>query len=246
MTNPRAKLAARYFITHLAICAIAASAAAAFVFFFLYPYPFSRILGVSTVFTLIVGVDVVLGPMVTAILANPRKTTRERNIDFFLVGIIQLIALAYGMHAIWTARPAALVFENDRFVLIRANEIFLEGDNAQNKTFVIPTIGVLKVGITDSPTDEELIKSVSLAGQGITAAMRPLRWQPISASEAQIKKAAKRIELLDSKMREESLARKLPKDGRYYIPLTTSRTYDWIALLNEQYRTIDYIQLDGF
>ena len=73
--------------------------------------------------------DVVCGPLLTLVLASPRKSRRERWLDFSLIGLIQLAALAYGMHSVWVARPVALVFEVDRLVVVTANEKKLGSDH---------------------------------------------------------------------------------------------------------------------
>ena len=88
-----------------------------------YPAPYRQMLQVDHIYLLVLAVDVVCGPLLTLILASPKKSRRERWLDFSLIGVIQLAALAYGMHSVWVAPPVALVFETDRLVVVTANEV---------------------------------------------------------------------------------------------------------------------------
>lgn len=100
-----------------------ALASAAVVFGLWYPAPYRQMLDVGHIYLLVLAVDVVCGPLLTLILASSTKSRRERWLDFSLIGLIQLAALAYGMHSVWVAPPVALVFETDRLVVVTANEV---------------------------------------------------------------------------------------------------------------------------
>ena len=92
---------------HLVVSLILAGLAALLVFAVWYPYPYSELTGGLNLYTLVVSVDIVCGPLLTLILASPKKKLRERITDFSLVGIIQLAALVYGLHSVSLARPVA-------------------------------------------------------------------------------------------------------------------------------------------
>jgi hypothetical protein len=66
-------------------------------------------------------VDIALGPLVTLIVFNKKKPELKR--DLAIVGLIQLAALLYGLHAVYLARPAFVVFALDRFDLVLANDL---------------------------------------------------------------------------------------------------------------------------
>ena len=123
IASSRFRFAARYALRHLLLSLGMALASAAVVFGLWYPSPYRQLLDVHHIFVLVLAVDVVCGPLLTLVLASPKKSRRERWLDFSLVGAIQLAALAYGMHSVWAARPVALVFEVDRLVVVTANEL---------------------------------------------------------------------------------------------------------------------------
>ena len=78
--------AARYASRHLLISLLIALASAAVVFGLWYPAPYRAMLGVGAIFGLVLVVDVVCGPLLTGVVASPRKSRRERWLDFSLIG----------------------------------------------------------------------------------------------------------------------------------------------------------------
>ena len=143
----RFRFAAHYALRHLGVCLVVALLSAALVFGLLYPAPYRAMLGVGPIFGLVLAVDVVCGPLLTLILASPLKSRRERWLDFGLIGLIQALALAYGLHSVWVARPAVLAFERDRLVVVTANEVDVADlPNAPPTLRRLPWWGVQQVG----------------------------------------------------------------------------------------------------
>src|SRR6516162_3072566 len=54
---------------------------------------------------IVVMVDLVLGPTLTLIVANPGKPRRELVRDVAIIVTVQLIALIYGATTLWGGRP---------------------------------------------------------------------------------------------------------------------------------------------
>ncbi len=106
---------------HLAISIAVASLVAVLVFMVWYPTPLSLASGVYDIFILILIVDVVLGPLITLVIFDPHK--KELRRDLMIVAILQVSALLYGLHTVYIARPAYIVFVKDRFDLVFANDL---------------------------------------------------------------------------------------------------------------------------
>lgn len=109
------------FLVHLAGSASLAVAALALVFLVWYPAPLHLAVGVTDIFLLMLGVDVVLGPVLTFVVFKPGKKTLK--FDLGAIVAVQLLAFAYGMLTVAEGRPAWLVFNVDRFDLVRVNEL---------------------------------------------------------------------------------------------------------------------------
>lgn len=67
---------------------------------------------------LIVGIDLILGPLLTLLVFNHNKTTLK--MDLWIIALVQTAALAYGTWTIHQTRPVALAFVNNHFITIFA------------------------------------------------------------------------------------------------------------------------------
>src|SRR5690349_15163657 len=101
----RAKAAA----IHLSLSAAVAGLGAYLVFGLWFPLPYRNMAGGQTLFNLVVSVDLVMGPALTFVAFNRSKRTQVLVRDLAIIGIMQLAALAYGLHVMFIARPVALV-----------------------------------------------------------------------------------------------------------------------------------------
>ncbi len=86
-----------------------------------YPQPYFRASGADQLLTILIGVDVVIGPLLTLVVFKSGKKTLK--FDLGVIGFLQIAALVYGASIVWQARPVFLVFAVDRFVLVAANEL---------------------------------------------------------------------------------------------------------------------------
>jgi len=70
-----------------------------------YRWPGWYLTGATTIVLLMAGVDVVLGPLLTFIIANPNKPRRELTRDIAVIATVQLVAMGYGLTTLWQGRP---------------------------------------------------------------------------------------------------------------------------------------------
>jgi hypothetical protein len=75
-----------------------------------YRWPGWYLTGVLHVLPIVVGVDVVLGPLLTLVIANPKKSRRELTRDIGCIVAVQLVALGYGATTLWNGRPLYYTF----------------------------------------------------------------------------------------------------------------------------------------
>ena len=78
-------------------------------------------MGGETLLRLLIGVDVVLGPLITLIIFDPEKP--RLKYDLAVIAVLQFAALAYGSYVMFEARPVYNVFVGDRFETVAANAI---------------------------------------------------------------------------------------------------------------------------
>ena len=72
---------------------------------------------------IVVMVDLVLGPTLTLIVANPGKRRTELARDIAIIVAVQLIALGYGGVTLWNGRPLYYAFSVDRLELVQASDL---------------------------------------------------------------------------------------------------------------------------
>ncbi len=105
---------------HLALSLFLSIALAAWLLLHWFLSPFSFAAGALTGLVIVVSVDMCLGPMLTLLLIHSKKSLRENIFDGIVVATLQFSALAYGLWQVSLARPAAVVFWQDSFHLVRA------------------------------------------------------------------------------------------------------------------------------
>ena len=88
-----------------------------------YHWPGWYLTNVTTVVLVMVGVDVVLGPTLTLIIANKNKPRRELTRDIGIIVAVQLCALAYGSVQLWNGRPLYYVFSENALSVVQAYDI---------------------------------------------------------------------------------------------------------------------------
>ena len=250
----RLRYALRYALRHLLISMAVAVAVAVLIFRLLYPPPWHILFEVGSIFFLLLAADVVCGPLLTLIVASPKKSGRERWLDFSLVGLVQLAALLYGLHSVWAARPVVLAFESDRLVAVSANEV--QSDTlaqAPDGLLRLPWWGLQQVGTRKAANNDEFFESMELGLGGISPAMRPGWWTPWDSALPEMRARARPVsELLERRPQDAATLQKaiaatgLPAAQLLYLPLTTRKIKEWVAFLDAGMQIVGYAPVDGF
>jgi hypothetical protein len=255
ISSTRIRAASNAALVHLGLSAFVGLTTAAIVFGLWFPYPYRDLAGGQHLFLLLVSVDVVCGPLLTAVLFNPVKSRRELTLDLSLVALVQLAALVYGVHVISQARPVVLAFEADRLVAVSAAQIDPATlDKAPPDLRKLSWSGPVLVGTRDAKAGETM-ESVMWSTQGVEPSARPGWWQDYENSRPQIQKRMKKLVDLraarsgDAQAAIDAAAAKagLALTDLFYLPLTSQKMLDgWIALLDREGRIVGYAPVDGF
>lgn len=86
-----------------------------------YPQPLFATDGGWRVIRIIIGVDLVLGPLLTLIVFKPGKPGLK--FDLYLIALIQTLALSWGVWTTYNERPAAVIFTLDFFTPVPAYQL---------------------------------------------------------------------------------------------------------------------------
>ena len=88
-----------------------------------YRWPGWYLSSVLHVVGIVVLVDLVVGPTLTLIVANPRKPRRTLARDVALIVTVQLAALVYGTVTLWSGRPLYYAFSTNSLDCVQASDI---------------------------------------------------------------------------------------------------------------------------
>ncbi len=127
------------FALHLLASALALTLVLGALYLGWYRWPGWYVAGVSTVVAVLIGVDLTIGPSITFIIANPRKSRRELTRDIAIIAACQCCALIYGAASLWQGRPMYYAFSVNELQLVQAYDIGQQELNlgqAQNSKLV--------------------------------------------------------------------------------------------------------------
>jgi hypothetical protein len=239
---------------HLLASLLLALAASALVFGVWYPSPYAQVAGGTALFFILISVDVVMGPALTAVAASPTKPLAAFRRDLAVIVVLQLVALGYGLYSMALARPVHLVFEIDRFRVVVAADI--EPAALAEAPAALRTLPWFGPGLIAAvkPTDpNEQLKSIDLGMSGIDLSMVPRNWRDYASQAPAAWAHAKPVSALRD--RRPALTPELqalagragqPVEALRYLPLV-SRHAIWATVLAEPgARVIGHLAVDGF
>ncbi len=177
---------------HLGLSVLLAVLAALLVFQVWYPYPYRDISGGRDLFLLVVAVDVVMGPLLTLTVFNPKKPLAELRRDLALIVVLQLAALGYGLWTVAVARPVHPVFEISRFVVVHAVDIPAElMAKAPPELQRLPLTGPTLLSVRAFKSSDEQFDATTIALNGLAVGAQPNLWQSYDKGKADVLAIAK-------------------------------------------------------
>lgn len=240
---------------HFLASSLVALVAAGLVFGLWFPYPFRELVGGRELFLIVVGVDVVCGPLLTLVLFSHLKSRRELALDLSLVVLIQLCALVYGLHTVIQARPVYLAFEVDRFRAVTMADVHLDSLRPElGGLHVIGWNGPKVIGIRTPKDNAEMMRSLDLSLGGIDQAVRPDWWVPYADVRTRVLQKSQSVEALRKK-RPDMVAEinnaieesGTVENGLVWLPITSFQSTGWVVFLDSATAEIrSFAPVDGF
>ncbi len=185
-----------------------------------YRWPGWYLTGMPRIAALVATVDVVLGPLMTLIIANPFKLRRELARDIGVIVLVQLVALVYGAGALWRGRPLYYVLSSNRFVIVQASslptaEVALS--RRQNSPFAPTWYSRPRWVWASVPKNGKEREKVtgSAISNGTDVTQMPRLFEAWSQGEPELRKRLKKVDDLKlfRKADRQSLARKMKRLG---------------------------------
>ena len=228
-----------FFLGHLSASFLIACLISILVLYSWYPSPLATAVGVTDIFLMLLVIDVILGPLLGLLVYKEGKKTLK--FDLSVIILIQIAALCYGVFSIEQGRPAWLVYNVDRFELVRKNDIILENiDQVQPQfqqiSWTGPQFAAVKLAVSPQQRQNDMFTEVL---GGISLAQQPDRYVELTQAKTQIQQRALQLlelEQYNLKIEVEKTLAKYPKADAW-LPLKANAV-DMVVLVNKESASI--------
>lgn len=219
-----------------------------------YPYPLRNVLDMDRVVWIFFSVQIVIAVMLPVLLIRHGKTEKAIFVDWLLIIGIQVFVLVAGIYVLYNGRPVVIVFEQDRFVVVQANEVVWAAKEKKSaydhRRYFIPQWVGVDLDVSKTTVIELLAQSL----QGVEPSQREDLWVDYAKLTDRIQSASRPVSDLNameydryfvkSKKLYESKMELL--GSLVYLPFTSSKNKDWIAILNDSGYPVEFAPIDGF
>lgn len=127
--------------------------------YFWFPNSVLKVSNFKEISLLILGIDLVLGPLLTFVIFKPQK--KGLKLDLSLIALAQVSALVFGMYNLYKIHPLYISFNIDRFTLVSADEALPQ--RAVSDEFKVPKFYSPKLVVSKIPEDIEEKNNLILA-----------------------------------------------------------------------------------
>ncbi len=223
------------FICHLSLSMVFALSSLFLVYYIWYPAPLDIATNVTHLFLLMLSIDIILGPILTFIVYKKGKKTLK--FDLSVIILIQLSALIYGLSSVYSGRPAWIVYNVDRFDLVRVNDIDERrlseaSSNYQRVGFFGP-----KYVAAIIPSDDIERKTQILfeeVNSGIAPSQHPELYMPLSEVKDLMIQRSQKLDTLNKFNKKTKVKRILSTypDANAFVPLKANQV-DMTVLINK-------------
>lgn len=234
------------FSLHFLLSALVATVCAYVVYVLWYPSHYAAMVHGAKIFLIVLGVELVLGPVMSLVIYNSKKRKVELIRDYFVIGTFQVLALVYGLYSVVLSRPVYEVFVQDRLQVVVATQ-FLKKDLLFSDDYkLLPWGGPLRV-CTERPSDlkeREDLLFAAVSGRDIH--MQPRYYRPCKNKEVFL--GAYKSSQLEEKtpLKLEQIPEKFRQSSFKWLPVI-NRFGAWLAIFpNENPEDIQYLDLFPF
>lgn len=161
-----------------------------------YPPPYFQVNGAQSVLRTLIGVDLVLGPLLTAILYRPNKPGLKFDMSF--VALVQLSALIYGTSVLYQERPQFLVFAVDRYVVLPERDVIdTSGTNVDAACQNTPSNPCVAVAVIPQDPEVRSELTIDVLQTGIDIERRANLWVSLDEGVSRVLERAKPLSALE-------------------------------------------------
>jgi hypothetical protein len=163
-----------------------------------YHWPGWYLADLPTVLAIMVGVDVVLGPLLTLIIADPAKIRRVLARDLGAILLLQLVAFGYGVTTLWNGRPLYYAFSVNSLTVVQAQDIQPGSTPASDLSAALAPHWYslprwIWAPLPENAEEADKIVQSAIAG-GFDVTARPPYYKPWESGAADLRSQLKRVD----------------------------------------------------
>ena len=241
------------FSIHFIATALLAACAAALIFLIWYPDPFQAMVRGTELFMLVVGCDLALGPLLSFVVFNRKKTRRALVVDYTFIAIVQIAGIIYGVYTVAELRPVYVAFATDRLEVVAARDLLPAELAAANEPQYrkIPLTGPRFVAVQVPEKDRQQSLFDELDGK--PAYLRPRWYHEYASALPEIRKHTAPLAELEKRHPDTKpliaaavADAHIPAARLGWMPVSTRRGF-WTALIdNETGMPAAYLDYDPY
>jgi len=203
--------------------------------FFFFPGLFIEVTDFTEVASIIVSVDLVLGPLLTFVVFNPNKKKKLLYLDFAVIAVIQISALLYGAYSLFQIHPLYVAFNVDRFTIVTAKDA--EPKKAKLSEFKVSKLDAGKMAFAKMPSDlekqNELLLTATMGGEDLEQREEYYESVEDNLSSILIKSLDPVLLTADKKVNKKIQKLGLKIDDYAFLPLNSMKK-DAILVINKK------------
>lgn len=187
------------FAIHFGATLALGACAAALIFLVWFPAPLATMIGGTELFMLVVGCDLALGPLLSLVVYNSRKSRFKLVFDYVVIGLLQVGAMSYGVYIVSGTRPVYIANVGDRIEIVSARDIAEKelADARDPRYASLPITGpkLVYIDVPAAEHDDAMFESLN----GNEEHMRPRYYVPYERGLEALRKNVKTVEQLEKK-----------------------------------------------
>ena len=251
MINWREKFLA--FAIHFVVTAALGACAAALIFLVWFPRPFATMIGGTELFLLVVGCDLALGPLLSLVVYNTRKSRGKLVFDYVVIGIVQLAAMLYGVYIVAGTRPVFVAFSSDRFEIVTARDIddkeLAAARSPEYRRLPLTGPSFINVVVSQADHNDALFEALN----GNEEHQRPKFYQPYASGLETIRRRAKTVADLEKKfpayqpqLDAAVEAAGIPAERLRWLPVSHRNGFSTALIDTETGKPVRYVEVDPY
>lgn len=231
-----------YFRKHLLASLFIGLSALLVIYWLWYPAPLATATGANRLILMLVLIDIIIGPLLGFIVYKEAKKSLKFDLAFIIA--LQFTAFCYGIWHIADGRPAWVVFNADRFELVRNNEVIHDGEvklQYQSAAWTGPQFVAIQAEENTKKKNDDLFLEVL---SGVKLSQFNARYVELEKLKQQITRSAQpliQLKKYNSKQHTKKVLERYTT-AAYYLPLTASQQ-DLSILLDQNYKVVKIVNL---